>query len=191
MQRGGLWKAAAGQCIDEVRSRVELLPQRLNVPRLRRAGDALHRLRFSAGADASALDVAREQLDGLMPAILGDLVNRPAVAIGSCRIEARCECTAHGVDVAGAGCLEHAIAVASGWIDRLDMRFEGAPALEAIVIGDRELRLMQLGIGLISAQLSKPLLSGLSEPVEIGVCGQSLRHGTPSFCAPGDRNSRA
>ena len=71
------------------------------------------------------------------------------------------------------------------------MRFEGAPALEAIVIGDRELRLMQLGIGLTSAQLGKPLLSGLSEPVEIGVCGQGLRHGTPSFSAPGDRNSRA
>ena len=29
------------------------------------------------------------------------------------------------------------------------------------------------------------------EPVEIGVCGQSLRHGTPSFSTPGDRSSRA
>ena len=108
------------------------------------------------------LDVTREQLDRLMPPILGDLVNGTAVAIGSCRIEARCECAAHGLDVAGAGCLEHAIAVVSGWTDSLDMRFEGAPALEAIVIGDRELGLMQLGIGLTSAKLSKPLLSGLS-----------------------------
>ena len=32
---------------------------------------------------------------------------------------------------------------------------------------------------------------GLSEPVEIGIRGQRLRHGTPSFSAPGDRNSRA
>jgi len=71
----------------------------------------------------------------------------------------------------------HAIAVAQNRIDRVYMRLEGAPALEAIVAGDRELGLMQLGIGLAVAQFVKPLLGGLPEPVEIWFCGQSLRHG--------------
>jgi hypothetical protein len=54
-----------------------------------------------------------------------------------------------------------------------------------------ELGLMQPGIGMAGAQLTKPLLGGLFEPVKIGIRGQSLRHGKPSFSAPGDRKSRA
>jgi hypothetical protein len=54
-------------------------------------------------------------------------------------------------------------------------------------MGDCELGLMQFGVGLTGAQFDKPLLGGLPEPIEIGVRGQSLRHGVPSFPAPGDR----
>src|SRR5947208_17006629 len=57
------------------------------------------------------------------------------------------------------------------------MRLQRAPALEAIVMGGRELGLVQLGIGLAGAQLNEPLLGGLLEPIEIGIRGQSLRHG--------------
>jgi hypothetical protein len=110
VQRSGLWEAAAGQCIDEVRARVEPLPQGLDVPRMRRAGDALHRLRLSAGADRSALDLARKHLDGLMTALLGDLKDRASVAVGRCRIEARSEGTPDRLDVPGAGSIEHAVA---------------------------------------------------------------------------------
>jgi hypothetical protein len=66
MQRSGLWEATAGQRIDEVRACVEVLPQRVNVSRLRRTGDALHRLQFGAGANRSALNLARKHFDGLI-----------------------------------------------------------------------------------------------------------------------------
>src|SRR5262245_54344163 len=71
------------------------------------------------------------------------------------------------------------------------MRLEGAPTWKAIVVGDCELCLMQPRIRLRGAQCNEPLLGGFFQPVEIGVRGQSLRHGTPSFSTPGDRNSRA
>src|SRR5437763_10075919 len=71
------------------------------------------------------------------------------------------------------------------------MRLERAPALEAIVVGNGELRFIQLCIRFRGAQRGEPLLGGFPEPIEIGIRGQSLRHGTPSFSAPGDRNSRA
>jgi hypothetical protein len=58
-------------------------------------------------------------------------------------------------------------------------------------MGDRELGLVQPGIGLAGAQRDEPLLGGLPEPIEIGIRGQSLRHGKPSFPAPGDHNARA
>ena len=110
MQRGGLRKATTGQRIDEVRACVEALPQRVNVPRLRRTGDALHRLQFGAGADRSALDLARKHLDGPMTALLGNLVDGAAVAVGRCRIEARSEGTPDRLDVSGAGGVEDAVA---------------------------------------------------------------------------------
>src|SRR5262245_58101910 len=50
---------------------------------------------------------------------------------------------------------------------------------------------MQLACRIVCAKLHEPLLGGPLEPVEIGVCRKRLRHGTPSFFAPGDRSSRA
>jgi hypothetical protein len=48
---------------------------------------------------------------------------------------------------------------------------------------------VELGAGLAGTQLGKPLLGSFSQPVEIGVRGQRLRHDTPSFLMPGDRTS--
>jgi hypothetical protein len=71
------------------------------------------------------------------------------------------------------------------------MRLERTPALEAIIVGNGELGVMELCFRLRSAQSRKPLLGGFSQPIEIGIRGQGLRHDTPSFPVPGDRNSRA
>ena len=57
------------------------------------------------------LDIAGKQLDGLMPAILGDLMNRAAVGVGRCGIKARRKGATDGLDVAGAGGFENAVAV--------------------------------------------------------------------------------
>ena len=46
---------------------------------------------------------------------------------------------------------ENAFPVAKRWTDAVDMRLQRAPALEAIVVGERELGLVQPGIGLTGA----------------------------------------
>ena len=78
---------------------------------------------------------------------------------------------------------ENAIMIAKRRTDAIDMRLQRAPALEAIVMGDRQLGLMQLGIGLAGAQLNEPLLGGLLEPIEIGIRGQSLRRAQREIAA--------
>src|SRR5262249_31572048 len=113
-----------------------------------------------------------------------------AVTIGSCRVEARSEGTPDHPYVAGAGGIENSIAFDQARIDRFDMRLERTPALEAIVIGNGKLGVMQPCLRLRGAQSSKPLLGGFPQPVEIGIRGQGLRHKTPSFSVPGDRNFR-
>src|SRR5262245_61992205 len=75
--------------------------------------------------------------------------------------------------------------------DAVDMRFQCAPALEAVVAGDGQLDLVELGCRVAYAQLREPLLGGLLEPVDVGLGRERLRHGIPSFFAPGDRSSRA
>ena len=73
----------------------------------------------------------------------------------------------------------------------IDVRLERAPAREAILTGDIELGLVELRGGIVSAQLGEPFLRSLLQPVDVGVGGKRLRHGTPSFSAPGVRSSRA
>jgi hypothetical protein len=46
---------------------------------------------------------------------------------------------------------DHAVAIARRWTDAVDMRLLRASAREAIVMGDRELGLVQLGIRLAGA----------------------------------------
>src|SRR5262249_23659988 len=111
-----------------------------------------------------------------MATLLGDLVDRAAVTIGSCRVEARSEGTPDDPYVAGAGGIENSIAFDQARIDRFDMRLERTPALEAIVIGNGKLGVMQPCLRLRGAQSSKPLLGGFPQPVEIGIRGQGLRH---------------
>jgi hypothetical protein len=137
------------------------------------------------------LDIARKQLNGLMTALLGDLVDGAPVTIGRCWVEARSEGTPDNLYVPGAGGVENTIAFGQPWIGRFDMRLECTPALEAVVVGNGELSVMQPCIRLRGTQASKPPFGGLPQPVEIGIRGQGLRHKTPSFSVPGDRNSRA
>ena len=108
-----------------------------------------------------------------MTALLGNLEDGVAVAVGCCRIEARSEGTPDRLYVSGAGGVEHAVAFGKAWIDRVDMRLERTPALEAVVVGDGALRLIQPDIRLCSTQRNKPLLGGLLQPVEIGICGRA------------------
>ena len=137
------------------------------------------------------MDIAGKQLNGLMPQILGDLVNGTTVGVGSCGIKTQRKSATDDLDVAGAGGCENAIVLVGNRTDRVQMCFQGAPTLETVVVGDDALRLMQLGIRLGRAQRGKPLLGRLFEPVKIGIYGERQWHRTPSFFAPGDRGSRA
>src|SRR5262245_63936666 len=75
--------------------------------------------------------------------------------------------------------------------DAIDVRPQCAPALEAVVFGDGQLRPVQLCGWIAGAKLGEPLPGGLLKPSDIGLGRKRLRHGIPSFFAPGDRSSRA
>ncbi len=87
-----------------------------------------------------------------MAPLLGDLEDRAAVAVGRRRVEAGRESAPDSFDVTGAGGVENAIAFGQTRIDRFDMRLERTPALEAIVVGNGELRLMQPGSRAVAAR---------------------------------------
>src|SRR5882757_9405776 len=181
----------APERVNQFRMRVELSAKCRNIPGLCRTDNRADCLRFVLRAGVDFLYIADEQFDRFVAPLLGDLVNSAAVNVGSCRIKARSEGATDCFNIPGACGFEYMFVVAECRGDGIDMRLEGTPALEAIIIGDRELGLMQLGIGLRNVQLDKPMLGGFLKPIEIGIRGQRLRHGTPSFSAPGDRNSRA
>src|SRR5581483_8195655 len=75
--------------------------------------------------------------------------------------------------------------------EAVDAGLECAPAPEAIILGYGTLRLGEPRRGIAPAQLGQPLLCGLLQPVDVGLGGKRLGHGTPSFRAPGVRGSRA
>ncbi len=114
-----------------------------------------------SGRALRPLHIAGEQLNGLMPQILGNLVNGTAVGVRSRGIKTQGKSAADDFDVAGAGCCENAIALVGSRMNRIQMCFQGTPTLETVVVGDNALRLMQLGIRLGRAQLGKPLLGSL------------------------------
>ena len=64
-----------------------------------------------AGRVVAAPEVARQNLDRLVPAGLGDLVNGAAVGIGRTGVEAGRESAANRFDIARAGRVENAFAV--------------------------------------------------------------------------------
>src|SRR3954451_1503366 len=104
-----------------------------------------------------------------MTSLLGDLMDRAPVAVRSCRVEARSESTSDHLDIAGAGGLEHAIAVGNRSIEGCKMGPESAPALKAMVVGNGKLRLIEPCIRSRGAQRSKPLLCGFPQPLDIGI----------------------
>ena len=92
-------------------------PEHLEIAGLRRPHDGLDRLHLVVRTGFASLEIAGQHLDRLMSAVLGDLMDRAAVDVGRCGIEARREGAADGLDVAGAGGFENALAVAKRWTD--------------------------------------------------------------------------
>ena len=150
VQRRGLLESAA-ECVDQLRICVEAGAERVEIAGLRCPHDGLDRLHLVIRTGFASLEIEGQHLDRLMPPVLGDLMYRAAVGVGRCGIKARRKGATDGLDVAGACGFENAIAVAIRWTDAVDMRLQRAPALEAVVMGDRELGLVQLGIGLAGA----------------------------------------
>jgi hypothetical protein len=130
---------------------VEAGAERVEIAGLRCPHDVLDRLHLVVGAGFAALDIAGHYLDRLMPQGLGDLMHRAAIGVGRRGIEARRKGAADGRDVAGACGFEDAVAVAKRRSDAVDMRLQRAPARKAIVMGKRELGLVQPGIRLNGA----------------------------------------
>ena len=102
-----------------------------------------------------------------MTASLADLVDGAAVIVGEARIESAFEGAANGLDIAGAGRSEHALAR-----DLIDMGLERPPARKAVVARDRE-----LGFGKPGARLPRPqgleaLLGFVLQMLEVRLRGQ-------------------
>src|SRR5437588_13108298 len=150
MQRRGLLESAA-ECVDPFRMCVEAGAERVEIAGLRCPHDGLDRPHLVIRTGFASLEIAGQHLDRLMPAVLGDLMYSAAVGVGRCGIKARRKGATDGLDVAGVCRLENAIMVAKRRTDAIDMRLQRAPALEAIVMGERELGVVQLGIWLAGA----------------------------------------
>src|SRR5262245_65818703 len=118
--------------------RIETVAKLGNIPGLRRADDGAYRPRFALWAGGPFLQVSGEQLDRFVAPLFCDLIDRAAICVGSCGIEARGEGASHGFDISSACSLEHVLSVVVGGTDAVDVRFQCAPALEARVARDRE-----------------------------------------------------
>jgi len=113
---------------------VEQAPQLLDVAELRGVENRVQRPLLRRSKGVATLDVAGQELDGIVTFGLGDLVNGAAVLIGGRRIETLSECAANRLDVAGAGGGEDAPADAG-----IDVGLERAPARKAVVARDCKL----------------------------------------------------
>src|SRR5450631_4238259 len=111
MQRRGLLESAA-ECVDPLGTSVKSRAERVEIAGLRCPHDGLDRLHLVIRTGFASLEITGQHLDRLMPPVLGDLVYRAAVGVGRCGIKARRKGALDGLDVAGAGGLENAIAVA-------------------------------------------------------------------------------
>src|SRR5262245_34029174 len=118
-------------------------------------------------------------------------MNRATVHVLRGRIKACAEGPTDGFDITGACGLEDLGVLPETSGDVIDVRLQCAPALEAVVFGDCQLRPVQLRCWVAGAELSEPLPGGLFKPIDSQLGTKSLRHVTPSFVAPGDRSSRA
>ena len=118
------------------------------------------------------LVLAHEELERGVARALGDLVDAAARAVGGARVEAVLQRAPHGLDVAGPGGGEDALALGG-----VHGGFERAPAGEAVVTGDQALGVGELGGGILAAQRTQTPLGLFAEVLEI--------HGGPSFPSAG------
>ena len=189
--QGGLLLESSAKRVDQLGMGVEPPTQGLRLALPCGIEDAVDRLHQLARARLASVQVADEKLDRLVAVRLGDLVNGAAVLIGRARIESGLEGAADRLDVACAGGAKDLPVLRPTAIESVDMGLECTPALEAVVSRDVELSVMELCSRIVRTQLLQPLLGGLLQPIDVGMGGKRLGHGTPSFFAPGDRNSRA
>jgi hypothetical protein len=124
--------------------------------------DGVDRLPHLRRVGGETDQVAREQLDRLVPFRLGDLVDGAAVVVGGVRVEAGVEGAPHGFDVARPRGGEDPLAAHA-----VDMGLELAPAREAVVAGDHELCRGQLGVWVCGPERAEPLLGLAFEVFEV------------------------
>jgi hypothetical protein len=68
---------------------------------------------------------------------------------------------------------------------RVDVRFEGPPAREAVAARNLELRVGQLSVRVRAAEFFMMPLRLLAEPIEVGMLGERFGHDGPSFLRKG------
>jgi hypothetical protein len=125
--------------VDQVGMRVEQSAKVIGSALIGGRENGVDRMPHFRRASFAALDVAREKLDRLVPVSLGDLVDGAAVVVGRAGVEAGVEGAANRLDIAGAGGVEHALALATHRIELIDMRLELTPTGEAVFAREREL----------------------------------------------------
>jgi hypothetical protein len=110
VQSGLLLEASAAR-VDQVGAGVEQARELLGAAVLGGLENGVDRLLLRGRPRIELLEFAGEQLDGLVAAHLADLVNRSAIVVGPAGIEAVHERATDGIGIAGAGGIEHPLAV--------------------------------------------------------------------------------
>jgi hypothetical protein len=125
---------AAAARVDQVGMSVEQAAELVDVAELHGVENRVQRplLRWSTGV--ATLDVAGQELDGIVTLRLGDLVNGAGVLTSGRGIKTLRECAANRLDAAGAGGGKDALADAG-----IDVGLQRAPARKAVVVRDCKL----------------------------------------------------
>ena len=113
MQRRLLLEVSAAG-VDQVGMGVEQSREVVDAALVRGVEDGVDRLLHLRRAAVPALEVADQQLDRLVPELLGDLVNGAAVVVGRAGVEAGLEGAPHRLDVTGARRVEDPLAFRCG-----------------------------------------------------------------------------
>src|SRR5262245_7893988 len=165
-----LERATAG--VDQVGMRVEQSAKIIRPALIGGLENGVDGLSHFRRPPFAATDVAGEKLTRLVPVSLGDLVDGAAVVVGRAGIEAGVEGAANRLDIARAGGVEDALALASHRIELVDMRLELTPTGEAIFARERELDGSELRLRVLPAQRLEPLLGFVLEVLEARAFGQ-------------------
>ena len=113
------------------------------------------------------LVVAHEQLELGVAERFGHLMDRAAGVIERAGMKAAVECPAHGVELAGPRRLEEAL---TGLL--VDRGLELSPARKAVRARDEQLRVGELGGGIVSPEGLEALLGLVAEVLQAGASGQ-------------------